>query len=454
MVGSHQLPNQFRFRGSTPACFCALFICCTYAFLAPGVKANPQSTNLLTTSELTILYKDLGADAVIGIRTPDKVVPNLLIDVNQNGTVDKEVDTYYSISNFNFPCNGYLVNMYGMDGCGSLVSKSTLRVSHSPDGFLTSIWIIPKTELSTVAGSASFVVWLVDTERHTSQWLPSTAFSNPYRLTFGTANAYERPMTQTQTVQSSATPQQPSQSDAEKFAEARVAMANHDCAVALRALEGYSEPGRNDPLWVLQIAKAEECVGDTAEALKYYRKYDKIVPGQAEIAKKLGELNYKRDKEAEAEEKLKQEMQEAQGQRIKEQEQRMKSEEQQRWEEEDAKKPAWVDPATKLMWARHDNGSNINQKQARDYCINLRLLGFNGWRLPTIEELQTVYDPTLPTHMKGMIQPSEIVLWSSTPGQNKGYFVQLMLPGGGGSGITSHPWHDTLLNRALCVRQP
>ncbi len=53
----------------------------------------------------------------------------------------------------------------------------------------------------------------------------------------------------------------------------------------------------------------------------------------------------------------------------------------------------WTDPATGLMWTRKDNGSDVNEVQADAYCSKLQLAGYSGWRLPTMEELQGIYDP-------------------------------------------------------------
>jgi two-component system OmpR family response regulator len=85
----------------------------------------------------------------------------------------------------------------------------------------------------------------------------------------------------------------------------------------------------------------------------------------------------------------------------------------------------WTDPQTGLMWQRQDNGVGAPAEQAdmtRDaaaaYCYALRLGGRHDWRLPTIEELQTLHDPTQSAaglwggyrqvywHIKGGITPS------------------------------------------------
>jgi len=57
--------------------------------------------------------------------------------------------------------------------------------------------------------------------------------------------------------------------------------------------------------------------------------------------------------------------------------------------------PTWTDPQTRLEWARTDNGRDVTRVQAIAYCHALDLNGKNDWRLPTIEELQTLHDPAV-----------------------------------------------------------
>jgi hypothetical protein len=46
-----------------------------------------------------------------------------------------------------------------------------------------------------------------------------------------------------------------------------------------------------------------------------------------------------------------------------------------------------------LQWALQTNGSDIRWPDAIDYCANLALAGHNDWRLPTMAELESLYDP-------------------------------------------------------------
>src|ERR1700761_8028491 len=52
----------------------------------------------------------------------------------------------------------------------------------------------------------------------------------------------------------------------------------------------------------------------------------------------------------------------------------------------------WIDPSTRLMWAGKDNGKDLTWKKAVKYCHNLRLAGDSDWRLPSLRELEGIYD--------------------------------------------------------------
>jgi hypothetical protein len=45
------------------------------------------------------------------------------------------------------------------------------------------------------------------------------------------------------------------------------------------------------------------------------------------------------------------------------------------------------DPRTGLQWTDQDNGADIDWKHAIDWCAGKR----SGWRLPTLDELQTLH---------------------------------------------------------------
>jgi hypothetical protein len=90
----------------------------------------------------------------------------------------------------------------------------------------------------------------------------------------------------------------------------------------------------------------------------------------------------------------------------------------------------WIDPSTGLMWAGKDNFQNYGVSEAMKYCRDLQLARYSDWRLPTIDELQGIYDQqaespgesprsrwnepeSLPFHVKGNLFLTG-KQWSST----------------------------------------
>jgi serine/threonine protein kinase len=111
----------------------------------------------------------------------------------------------------------------------------------------------------------------------------------------------------------------------------------------------------------------------------------------------------------------------------------------------------WIDPATRLMWSKKDNGNDVNWQKATDYCRNLRLAGYSDWRLPTISELQGIYDSSANVnglHVKGNLQLTGWH-WSSSPGNTSGEAWYLFFSDGErGSDKLTYSYGK----RALCVR--
>ena len=50
----------------------------------------------------------------------------------------------------------------------------------------------------------------------------------------------------------------------------------------------------------------------------------------------------------------------------------------------------WTDPATGFTWTAYSNKTNVSWKEAENYCKNFGIDG-SAWRLPTIEELSSLY---------------------------------------------------------------
>jgi hypothetical protein len=65
----------------------------------------------------------------------------------------------------------------------------------------------------------------------------------------------------------------------------------------------------------------------------------------------------------------------------------------------------WSDPSTGLAWTAKDNGSDISWSKAVKYCQSLNLAGYSDWRLPSIDELQNIYDGSgfSAPHSKGSV---------------------------------------------------
>ena len=76
-----------------------------------------------------------------------------------------------------------------------------------------------------------------------------------------------------------------------------------------------------------------------------------------------------------------------------------------------------TDTHTGLMWAAKDNGSLVNWRAARSYIQNYRGGGYTDWRMPTLEELASLYDPNLLNnhgyHITDLIDVSAASCWAS-----------------------------------------
>jgi hypothetical protein len=130
----------------------------------------------------------------------------------------------------------------------------------------------------------------------------------------------------------------------------------------------------------------------------------------------------------------------------------------------------WTDPSTGLMWTAKDNGSDISWGKAVKYCQNLSLAGYSNWRLPSIDELQNIYDgsgftaptpngsmPVLAGRAKGGLLLTGAREWSSSRvlddrGHHTGIAWQYDFPHGKRWRFDPIGYTGSL--RALCVRHP
>ncbi len=81
---------------------------------------------------------------------------------------------------------------------------------------------------------------------------------------------------------------------------------------------------------------------------------------------------------------------------------------------------AVLDKETGLVWERSPSTSTLKWLDASQYCINLTVGNRKGWRLPTIQELSSLLDmsvpsgPKLPSGHPFIINVQTRYYWSST----------------------------------------
>lgn len=82
-----------------------------------------------------------------------------------------------------------------------------------------------------------------------------------------------------------------------------------------------------------------------------------------------------------------------------------------------------TDTKTDLMWAAKDNGIPINWQNARLYCQHFSGGGHTDWRMPTLAELASLYDPKEKNqngyHLTKFIDTSASTCWASETRDSK-----------------------------------
>lgn len=108
----------------------------------------------------------------------------------------------------------------------------------------------------------------------------------------------------------------------------------------------------------------------------------------------------------------------------------------------------YLDPETGLMWTLKDNGKSTSWGEANEYAKSLSLAGYKDWRLPTIDELERLFDRNSGTIRK----PFDLTgtwVWSSTrEDSDSAWFFYFDV---GGRGLDH--LGDSFNYRALCVRR-
>ena len=79
-----------------------------------------------------------------------------------------------------------------------------------------------------------------------------------------------------------------------------------------------------------------------------------------------------------------------------------------------------LDTSTNLMWAAEDSGEDIKWADVKSYCDNYRGGGYTDWRLPTLDELASLYNKSekykigliSSVHLTKLIKLSHHWLWA------------------------------------------
>jgi hypothetical protein len=76
-----------------------------------------------------------------------------------------------------------------------------------------------------------------------------------------------------------------------------------------------------------------------------------------------------------------------------------------------------LDTQTGLLWAAKDDGKGMNEQNAKAYFENYRAGGYADWRMPTVDELEAIYDQHIQNkqgfHVNRLIDISGEWVWCS-----------------------------------------
>ena len=121
-----------------------------------------------------------------------------------------------------------------------------------------------------------------------------------------------------------------------------------------------------------------------------------------------------------------------------------------------------------LIWTVRSNGAPLPWTEAEAYCETLEVDGYSDWRLPTLAEVESLYEPEARDrgHIRAPIELADCCAWSSMnlvelEAENKGALPDPTNPPAGyywgflfSSGIRYYSFGQFPDGEALCVHEP
>jgi len=136
-----------------------------------------------------------------------------------------------------------------------------------------------------------------------------------------------------------------------------------------RAVREFEQAAKLAPNWpdvYFNLGSVQAKAGNYGEAMRHYKRYLELAPNAPDAAKVREEI-YKLEYRAEEEARVRNRFVAYSNGTV-------------------------LDTQTNLMWAATDNGAHIDWKGAKSYCENYRGGGYADWRMPTLDELGSLYD--------------------------------------------------------------